>query len=203
MTLGVKNTFGFIHALEKAKWHLRAGRNRSLFASILIDIHTIASPSITVLDGVVGMDGDGPSSGRPRNLGLLGVSRNAFALDACIEKILGLAHPMPITDLAGRHGMLPQYEVVDHGIPGIEGFMLPKTMETDWNIPVFAKRLLRTALLRKPRLIKKACKGCGVCAHVCPGNALSISKGRPVFNYEQCIRCFCCQEMCPEGAIKV
>ena len=82
MTLGVKNTFGFIHALEKAKWHLRAGRNRSLFASILIDIHTISSPSITVLDGVVGMDGDGPSSGRPRNLGLLGVSRNAFALDA-------------------------------------------------------------------------------------------------------------------------
>ena len=41
MTLGVKNTFGFIHAFEKAKWHFRAGQDRSLFASILVDIHHI------------------------------------------------------------------------------------------------------------------------------------------------------------------
>ncbi len=87
MTLGVKNTFGFINAFEKAKWHFRAGQDRLLFASMLIDIHNIVKPSLTVLDGIIGMDGDGPSSGRPRNLGILGISKNAFILDEYVEKL--------------------------------------------------------------------------------------------------------------------
>ena len=94
LTLGVKNTFGFIHAHEKAKWHLRAGQDRSLFASILIDIHRLAKPSITILDGIIGMDGDGPSSGRPRSLGVLGISKDAFALDESIEN--NAPSPLPL-----------------------------------------------------------------------------------------------------------
>ena len=126
MTLGVKNTFGFIHAFEKAKWHFRAGQDRSLFASILIDIHRIVKPSVTILDGIIGMDGDGPSSGRPRNLGILGVSKNAFILDDCIEKLVHLPYPTPITHLAGKHGLLPDYEITGSNIPEIDDFLTAK-----------------------------------------------------------------------------
>jgi uncharacterized protein (DUF362 family)/NAD-dependent dihydropyrimidine dehydrogenase PreA subunit len=202
MTLGVKNTFGFIHALEKAKWHLRAGQDRSLFASILADIHAIVHPSITVLDGIVGMDGNGPSSGRPRNLGILGASKNAFILDDCIEKLVRIPRPTPITHLAGKHGLLPDYEVTSSRLPEIDGFLLPDAMDTDWNIPHFAKRILKNVFTKKPRIHKKICRGCGVCVKACPGNALSMQKNVPVFDYARCIRCYCCQEMCPEGAIK-
>jgi uncharacterized protein (DUF362 family)/NAD-dependent dihydropyrimidine dehydrogenase PreA subunit len=203
MTLGVKNTFGFIHAFEKAKWHLRAGQDRSLFASILVDIHTIVHPSITVLDGIVGMDGNGPSSGRPRDLGILGASKNAFALDDSIEKLVHIPHPTPITDLASRHGLLPDYEITGNTVPEINDFVLPNTiMDTDWNIPPFAKKLLKNVFTKKPKINKRTCQACGVCAKVCPANALSMKKDGPAFNYSRCIRCYCCQEMCPEGAIK-
>ena len=202
MTLGVKNTFGFIHAFEKAKWHLRAGQDRSLFASILIDIHTIVHPSLTILDGIIGMDGDGPSSGRPRNLGILAVSKNAFILDDCIERLIHLPYPTPITHLAGKHGLLPYYEIAGSNIPEIDDFVLPNTIDTDWNIPHFAKRFLKNVFIRKPKIHKKMCKACGVCVKVCPAQALSMKEKEPVFDYARCIRCYCCQEMCPEGAIK-
>lgn len=202
MTLGVKNTFGFIHAFEKARWHFRAGQDRSLFASILIDIHRIVKPSVTVLDGIIGMDGDGPSSGRPRNLGVLGVSKNAFILDNCIERLVHLPYPTPIMHLAGQHGLLPDYEITGSNIPEINDFLLPRTMDTDWNIPYFAKRLLKNVFTKKPKIHKKICKSCGVCIKICPANALSMRDKGPLFDYTRCIRCYCCQEMCPEGAIK-
>jgi uncharacterized protein (DUF362 family)/NAD-dependent dihydropyrimidine dehydrogenase PreA subunit len=202
MTLGVKNTFGFIHALEKAKWHLRAGQDRSLFASILIDIHTIVHPSVTVLDGIVGMDGNGPSSGRSRKLGLLGASKNAFILDDCIEKLVHIPYPTPISHLADKYGLLPNYEIKGSTITKIDDFLLPDTIDTDWNIPHFAKRLLKNVFTKKPKVRKKMCQSCGVCVKVCPANALSMQKNGPSFDYARCIRCYCCQEMCPEGAIK-
>ena len=89
LTLGVKNTFGFIPSREKARWHLRAGRDRACFASVLVDIHNIVKPALTVLDGITGMDGDGPSSGRPRPFGILGVSRSAFAPRSCDREARG------------------------------------------------------------------------------------------------------------------
>ncbi len=202
MTLGVKNTFGFIHSLEKAKWHLRAGQNRSLFASMLIDIHTIAHPHLTVLDGIVGMDGDGPSSGRPRKLGVLGVSKNAFALDDYIEKLTHLPFPTPINQLAFKHGMVPDYKVAGNNIPSIGEFLLPRSMDTDWSIPRFAKKLLKNVFTKKPKVRGNICKGCGICSKVCPAEALTVSDNKPCFDYSKCIRCYCCQEMCPEGAIK-
>lgn len=202
MTLGVKNTFGFIHAFEKAKLHLRAGRDKFLFASMLIDIHTIAHPSLTILDGIVGMDGDGPSSGRPRNLGVLAVSKSAFALDNSIEKLVRLPFPTPINQIADKHGLIPDYEVVGNSMPSIDEFLLPRTMDTDWSVPRFAKKFLKNVFTKKPKVQRNICKGCSVCVKVCPAEALSMQDKRPVFDYNQCIRCYCCQEMCPEGAIK-
>jgi uncharacterized protein (DUF362 family)/Pyruvate/2-oxoacid:ferredoxin oxidoreductase delta subunit len=202
MTLGVKNTFGFIHAFDKARWHFRAGQDSSLFAPILIDIHRIVNPSVTILDGIIGMDGDGPSSGRARNLGVLGISKDAFILDDCTERLVHLPNPTPITQLAALHGLLPDYEITSSNLPEIDDFLLPKTMDTDWNIPLFAKRVLKNVLTNKPKVRNKICKGCGVCIKVCPANALSMQKKGPLFDYTRCIRCYCCQEMCPEGAIK-
>jgi uncharacterized protein (DUF362 family)/Pyruvate/2-oxoacid:ferredoxin oxidoreductase delta subunit len=203
ITCGVKNTFGFVHAFEKAKWHLRAGQDRLRFASILIDIHRLAKTSLTILDGVTGMDGYGPSSGRPRRLGVLAMSRNAFALDHAMETLIGLSTPLPISLTAKKHGLLPDYEVTEFGVPVIRDFLMPKTVDTDWNLPGFVKKALRNAFVGKPKVIKSMCKGCRVCVNACPSAALSMAAQVPSFDYAKCIRCYCCQEMCPEGAIKV
>ena len=204
LTLGVKNTFGFIHSFDKAKWHLRAGRDRMLFASILIDIHSIVKPEVTILDGIIGMDGDGPSSGRARNFGVVAISRDALILDYCVEGLIGLPSPLPVSLKAKSKGLIKGYEIVAYGMPiVISDFQMPKTVDADWNLPVFAKNILRNMFVKKPKLDKGMCKGCGICIDVCPADALTFSEEVPLFDYKKCIRCYCCQEMCPEGAIRV
>ncbi|MCX8012254.1 MAG: DUF362 domain-containing protein, partial [Desulfobacterota bacterium] len=89
LTLGVKNLFGTIVAQRKAEWHFFAGMNRDTFASLLLDIYLIIKPALTILDGVWGMEGYGPSNGIPRKVGLLAVATDAVALDTSICYLLG------------------------------------------------------------------------------------------------------------------
>ena len=201
LTLGVKNTFGFIHALEKARWHLRAGQDRLIFASILIDIHQLINPTLTILDGIIAMDRDGPSNGRARRAGILGLSTDAFALDHSIERIVGLIDPLPITRKALELDLVGEYEIQADGMPVIKGFEMPNLTDTDWAMPDFVKKILKRIFVKKPRLKSELCKGCAVCCKVCPTGALVFFKEKPTFHYDKCIRCYCCQEMCPEGAI--
>ncbi|MCX5805506.1 MAG: DUF362 domain-containing protein [Proteobacteria bacterium] len=205
LTLGVKNTFGFIHGLDKAKWHLKAGTDKAIFASILIDIHNIVKPAITIIDGIIGMDGDGPGSGRVRDFGIVALSKNAFALDRYVEQLACVPFPLPITSKAREYGMVPDFETISVNAPASisDGFQMPGTMDTNWNLPDMAKKVLKNVFIKKPKLQKSICKGCGVCEHVCPAGALSVVEKTVFFNYKKCIRCYCCQEMCTEGAIRV
>ena len=203
MTLGVKNIFGFIYSVEKAKWHLRAGKDPMIFAAVLIDIYNIVRPSLTILDGILGMDGDGPTHGRPRNFGIIAVCKSAYALDEEIEKLIGIPHPLPLSTLARDAGYTGPYEAVYLSRPVVTEFLMPATMETDWAIPKTMKDILRNLFIKKPKLRKSACRGCAVCFDICPAGAITFENNRPAFEYKKCIRCYCCQEMCPEGAIVV
>ncbi|MDR2017636.1 MAG: DUF362 domain-containing protein [Syntrophobacterales bacterium] len=203
LTLGVKNTFGFIPSKEKARWHLRAGKDRLLFAAVLIDVHNIVKPALTFLDGITGMDGEGPSNGRVRQFGLVAMCRDAYILDHVIESMVGAKSVLPISRVARRHGLIGSYEKNDFGVPEVKNFVMAKTTDTDWALPEFVKNILKNLFVKKPKLRKDLCKGCGVCVDVCPATSLSLSGGSVEFDYRTCIRCYCCQEMCPEGSIKV
>lgn len=203
LTLGVKNTFGFIHAFEKAKWHFKAGRDRRIFASAIIDIHRIANPALTVLDGIIGMDGDGPSSGRVRGFNIVAASKNAFCLDSYIEKLVRFPGLTPITQVASEHGFISNYELISPSIETINDLILPNSMRTDWSMPDFVRKMFRNILVKKPRVDPSICTSCSTCIQVCPAEALSIDTGTPVFDYVKCIRCYCCQELCPHKAIFV
>lgn len=203
LTLGVKNMFGFIPHFEKAKWHLKAGRDALLFAAILIDIYRLVNPSITVLDGILAMDGDGPSSGRPRDLGVIAASRDALVLDRFVESCLALPSPSPLMRVALERDLVGEAEVVDLGVPSVQDFILPKTMDVGWNLPGAVRNTMKTLFVRKPKCAQDLCKKCGVCTEVCPASAISNDEEFPIFDYTKCIRCYCCQEMCPEGAIRV
>lgn len=203
MTLAVKNTFGFVRGFAKGRWHLRAGIDRALFASILVDIHRIAAPTVNILDGILGMSGNGPSNGTPVELGIIALSRDAMALDDLIEQHLCPGAEHPVIECARTNGLLKPYEVIDLGMPPVPSFAMPPSCATDWNIPSPLKKVLRGIMVKKPKSNPKNCRLCGICVRVCPSHALSIRNDTLHFDYSACIRCYCCQEMCPYDAIKV
>jgi MinD superfamily P-loop ATPase len=63
-------------------------------------------------------------------------------------------------------------------------------------------------LLPRPEIDEQLCERCGVCVKACPLPVKALSfNGQgagapPVYDYERCIRCYCCQEMCPHRAIE-
>lgn len=207
LTLGVKNLFGCVPGPRKALWHLKTGGDRKRFAQVLVDLYQIISPSLTVLDGVVGMDGNGPNSGRPTPLGLILASTDALSLDQVICDLLRIPRVSLMTNRValetgiGGDGI----EIIGENIDEVRicGFELPKLASINWGLPDFLNRLLKNTLSSKPLLKEELCKKCGQCIEICPAQSLHWEAGSPSFHYGQCIRCFCCQEVCPEGAIRI
>jgi uncharacterized protein (DUF362 family)/ferredoxin len=207
LTLGVKNLFGCVPGSRKALWHLKAGEDRKLFAQMLIDLYRIIRPSLTILDGIVGMEGNGPGSGDPISLGLILASRDALPLDQVVCDLLSLSrralmtNQVAIEEGMGRDGI----EVVGERLEEVRipHFRLPPPSQPDFNIPKFVQKPLKNALTSKPVVEEEACNACNRCIEICPPKALDRRGRNLVFDYGRCIRCFCCQEICPEGAISI
>jgi len=210
LTLGIKNLFGCVPGTKKALWHLQAGEDRTCFAGVLIDLYQVIRPSLTVLDGVVGMEGNGPSNGDPISIGLILASADALSLDQVVCDLLTIPRECLVTNLvAFERGLgMNEIEVVGEKASGlkISNFKLPSLSGLDWHLPRFLKRMLKNALISRPVISREVCKICHRCVEICPPGALSKSQGsekEPVFDYGRCIRCYCCQEICPEGAITI
>ena len=207
LTLGVKNLFGCVSGPKKALWHLKAGEDRKLFAQVLVDVYQIVRPALTILDGVNGMEGDGPTSGRSIALGLILASCDALSLDQIVCDLLGIPRRSLMTNrVALEHGLgKDPIEVVGEKVENVKipDFQFPNLSRTDWNLPGFIKKALKNALTSKPAIQEDLCKNCHQCAEICPPRALTPEGESLVFDYRRCIRCFCCLEVCPEGAVSI
>jgi uncharacterized protein (DUF362 family)/Pyruvate/2-oxoacid:ferredoxin oxidoreductase delta subunit len=207
LTLGVKNLFGCVPGTKKALWHLRAGEDRKVFAQMLVDLYEIVKPSLTLLDGILGMEGNGPNSGHPVQLGLLLASRDPISLDQIVCELLGLPREsLPTNRVALEKGLAKDgIEVVGERVEEVRipHFRLPTLSEPAWNLPGFLRRALKNALTSKPVFDEELCDNCDQCIRTCPPKALKRKVRGLVFDYGKCIRCFCCQEVCPSGAITI
>jgi uncharacterized protein (DUF362 family)/Pyruvate/2-oxoacid:ferredoxin oxidoreductase delta subunit len=210
LTLGVKNIFGCVPGMRKAQWHLKAGTDHAYFAGMLAELCHIVKPALTIADGVVGMEGNGPGNGDPRTLGLILVSGNTHALDTIICRIIGVPPQELLTLQAAKQrgfaGTDPkQIEVLGQKAEDLRvaPFRLPRRFDVQWNLPAFVKSPLKNILIPKPIVDRDLCQVCGACAEVCPPQAISLSDRAVEIDYRACIRCYCCQEVCPEGAMRL
>lgn len=208
MTAAVKNLFGTIPGAMKPEYHFRFS-NREDFAKMLTDLSCFFRPRLHLVDAVVAMEGNGPTSGKPRQLGLLLGSENPFALDEVCAQVLGCSN-VPTLEAARALGRVPEFTVTG-GDPAAfrqEDFVLPPLGSTLFRSVLPGKageafgRIAQAALSPRPALTGKACVGCGKCAHICPAKAITMVGGKPKIHRKTCIRCFCCQEFCPKGALK-
>lgn len=207
LTLGVKNLFGCIPGPRKALWHLKAGEDRKTFAQILVDLYQVIQPSLTLLDGIVGMEGNGPNSGRPIPLGLILASGDSLSLDQIVCDLLGISRKSLLTNrVAFEQGLgKDKIDVVGERVEDVKisNFQFPTLSRPDWNLPGFLTKALKNAFTSRPVIEEERCKACDRCEEICPPKALDRKGKDLIFDYEQCIRCFCCLEVCPEGAISI
>jgi len=207
LTLGVKNLFGTVVAQRKAEWHYMVGVDRDTFASLLLDIYLTVKPSLTILDGIWGMEGHGPANGRPRHLKLIAAGVDAVALDVGICHLLGVPlRAFPLYRAARSRGIGETdlnkitFKGEAHQVFPVEHFEVP-SLDSLGVLPRMFEGVTRRFLVSKPILNEKACEGCGECAQLCPAEAMQLEAKKIHFDYERCIRCYCCQEICAKDAI--
>ena len=202
LTLGVKNLFGCVVGVRKPNWHMRLGVDRERFADLLVRIYQVVHPAVTLIDGVLALAGDGPGfGGKPRPVGCLLAAADAVAADMAVCRLLGLdLERLPTNRAAARLGLVPAAVEIDGALPTIRDFELPEISSSLLGPPRL-QPLIRRHLLQRPQVHPDACRQCGECWSYCPARAISRAERGVSFDYGRCIRCYCCLEICPQGAI--
>ena len=206
-TLGVKNLFGTIVAQRKAEWHYMVGMDRDTFADLHLDIYMSLKPALTILDGVWGMEGHGPSNGMPRRLNLIAAAEDAIALDMSICHLLRIPlRYFPLYRAAHKRGIgeTDVHRIHFNGLPPkafiVPNFQVPK-LDHMRALPYIFDWFTKRYLISKPIQVGNSCIDCGQCSKICPAEAVQPRTGKISFDYDRCIRCYCCQEICPQHSI--
>jgi len=207
----VKNLYGLIPGLVKSTYH-RQYPETGGFAHLLAMLHKSVKHRIAyhIMDGIVGMDGAGPSAGNPRNFGLLFGSASAAALDYIGSSLMGfkLQQVPYLTEILHDDGILPS--AIEIPI-SFQGFKLPQVDRNTVGfrsqairyVPGFVKYGFRKLFDFYP-VIMPECKACLICVQSCPMQTIRVMPDKkPHIMVDNCIRCMCCHEMCPHHAITV
>lgn len=215
ITVAVKNLLGLVPGAAKKQAHLMAPRPPE-FASLLCDLYALVQPGAAFVDGVMAMEGRGPSNGTPRHVELVAASCDPVALDSFCAQVMGF-DPLSIPLLAQCAerglGTAAPSQITVRGEPAsafaLEDFAKPPTYASTVALGFVPRWLLRTVLgafaSRHARINQQACTRCGECARNCPSHAISqrTSSGPYFVDRHRCISCYCCEEVCPSNAVSV
>ncbi|MGB5593129.1 MAG: DUF362 domain-containing protein [Crocosphaera sp.] len=160
LTLGVKNLFGCVPGKMKAWWHMEAGKDANRFGEMLVETAKAIAPNLTIIDGIIGHEGNGPSGGEPRKLGILGASGDVFALDRAMIAVLKVSPESIPTFVAQRRlGLTSDLSEIDFPLNHptqlqVDDWQLPdQQMPIDFGLPRVIRstfKHLYIRLIREP-----------------------------------------------------
>jgi uncharacterized protein (DUF362 family)/Pyruvate/2-oxoacid:ferredoxin oxidoreductase delta subunit len=210
ITGAIKNLFGLVSGTYKTELHKNHFAPAE-FAKILVDIYQEAKPDLTIIDGILAMEGDGPAtSGISRQLGLVFAGSDCVALDAVMAKIMGITQTEVLTTKEAALRNLGEAQLNKIKIEGedidklnIRPFILPKNSGKSADLPPIVKKIFKSLVRYYPYSLRPKCIRCGRCVKVCPKQCITLKKRGIQIDYHKCIACFCCQESCPAAAIGV
>lgn len=202
-TGAVKNFFGVIP--QKTRKEIHYLEDREKFGEAVVDIYSIVKPRLAVMDGVIGMEGNGPSGGTPISSGVIMASYDCVALDIVASELIGF-DPLrvPTNKAALGRGFGTRYPEV-MGVPLKEAkvaFKKPEGGVTAY-IPPILMKVLRRQLAIKPFINTSHCVLCKACMGNCSVHAIEEANKMLKINPEKCIQCYCCRELCPKGAVEI
>ena len=205
----VKNTFGVVPGLDKPVFHSRFP-DAIDFSEMLVDLNELVEPDFVVMDAVVGMEGNGPMGGQPREVGYILASHSVYGLDITAQTLVNMCPESIGTTMAAlRRDLIGEVEVEGDKIVPVLDYVHPSTYHGKSRDPLLKKsvyrKLQRMGKMYEPSPVinTKMCVGCGQCARICPVKAVEIIHGKASFDLTNCIRCYCCHEMCQYHAIQM
>lgn len=209
MTGAVKNQFGCVPGLLKGEFHARMP-DVDTFCRMLVDLNNLIKPRLAIMDAIIAMEGNGPRGGDPRATGVLLISDDLVAIDTVGCMLMDLDPDLIGTITWGERlglGSRGDIEIVGDTLPELAPFVANRNPASTSG--AFGSALGRRLLSPRPHIVEDGCTRCGTCVRVCPVDPKAVEfpdhdRGRiPEHDYSRCIRCYCCQEMCPEHTIHV
>jgi uncharacterized protein (DUF362 family)/NAD-dependent dihydropyrimidine dehydrogenase PreA subunit len=206
MTGAVKNMFGILVGAEKARVHLSAPKPED-FSEALVDIYQIRLPDLTIMDAVVGIEGNGPSSSDLRTIGKIMASPNGVAVDGLMAAMMGVSpQQVDMLRIASQRGLGevdPEKMEIQGTWSRLPRYKMPLTFVSRGWFGKAVNRFIYRPLI-KPNITvnRDLCIQCQVCIKQCPAQALTM-KDFPVLDKEKCISCYCCYELCSSRAIEL
>ena len=193
---------GLLVAMEKHKPHYLG------IPQCVSDINSALKQDLIIMDGYIGMMGDGPTAGTPANSRLLIRGFDPVAVDALAARLMGFDPkkvPMIMYSHKANVGLL-NYTLM--GDP-IDSFNLK------FDKPLIAKNRLKAAVFNalskvlfkkfgeKSKMIvdHEKCDLCSRCIEMCPYNVISNEENKISIDSAKCEFCFCCTEICKNEAI--
>ncbi len=211
-----KNLFGTIYGLEKAQWHVKSSSPLE-FGEAMSDLYSAIKTTmkdkimIHLMDGIEGLEGEGPSTGGSKQIAnVLLSSKDAIALDRVAIEITKLDYKKSFISIISNNRGLGEFNLENIKIEGDSldlfkdiKFKPAKVEEIGIrSLKLVNKYNIKNLVLEHPKFDKNVCIKCTECKKICPPQAISIEKGKtPKVNKNKCIRCWCCSEVCPVNAI--
>ncbi len=204
-TGAVKNLLGVLPGGRKREIHVRAP-GVTEFSRALVDILELVKPQLNIMDGVLGMDGNGPgTSGTPHAYNLLAASVDAVALDSVLAGAMGFptGGVVHLAQAEERGLGINQPDRIqiegDRTVLQLGKLDLPKAR---WflDMPSWFTDPFRDKIKLQPQIEAAKCTACGTCADACPAGVITIRRAAQ-FELSECIGCMCCVEVCPHAAL--
>jgi uncharacterized protein (DUF362 family)/Pyruvate/2-oxoacid:ferredoxin oxidoreductase delta subunit len=216
MTLGMKNIMGVLPRPDRRAMHTLG------IDQCIVDMNYGLRPALTIVDGSVGQDGEGPLYGEAAHLQVLVAGCESLAVDLACCQLVGISpRQVPHLRLALKQMGQPVWRPTGEEISMIKQFRLPEQKPLyrllfwlmyplDYPYTWLAERgkhlcttLYSTGLVgTRPQIKQDECTRCGECVKACPlPNVIDLETLK--VNYKTCQRCLLCYEACPEQAINV
>ncbi len=210
-TGAIKNLYGLIPRGHRCDYHRQFVRNE-VFSQALVDIYSAIPPHLNLMDAITGMEGEGPSAGPPKHIGLILASRDAVALDAAAAKIIGYDSLRILTTRWGHErglgvGDVRRLEVTGERLEDVSVADFRHSAVAVWllqkQLPSSVYAYLQSQLTLIPQVMAERCNGCFECVRICPVGAVSGTGRTARVAEKDCIHCLCCHEVCAYGAIRL